>query len=90
MKMQMDNPVAAARSFRMILKNVVEILIGCPLNFVGVSTNKRKKTRFHRDFEEGSPHHKGVFGTIHSFFGCIETQDRGALHFHMILWGSVT
>ena len=26
---------------------------------------------------------------MRSFFGCIETQARGALHFHIILWGGL-
>ncbi|KIK21584.1 hypothetical protein PISMIDRAFT_103835 [Pisolithus microcarpus 441] len=31
-------------------------------------------------------HDKGVFGTVKAYFGVVESQGRGSLHMHMLLW----
>ncbi|KAJ3559330.1 hypothetical protein NM688_g415 [Phlebia brevispora] len=29
---------------------------------------------------------KGIFGHVKSYFGCVETQGRGTLHLHLLIW----
>ncbi|KIK18505.1 hypothetical protein PISMIDRAFT_49248, partial [Pisolithus microcarpus 441] len=31
-------------------------------------------------------HNKGVFGTVNAYFSVVESQGRGSLHMHMLLW----
>ena len=30
--------------------------------------------------------HKGIFGCMSAFFGLVESQGRGSLHLHMLIW----
>lgn len=30
--------------------------------------------------------HKGIFGFVNGYFGVVESQGRGSLHLHMLLW----
>ena len=84
------NPVAVAHEFRTMMENVVQILIGCPLNFQPSHNSGQKRTWYFKSRASNSPHHKGLFGYVTAHFGCIETQARGALHFHLVLWGGIT
>lgn len=84
------NPVAVAREFRSMVENVLQVLIGCPLDFQPGTNSKQVRTWYFGSKEKSSPRQKGVFGRITCYFGCIETQDRGALHFHVILWGGIS
>jgi len=75
------NPVAVAVEFCALVENVLTILIGCPLNFQPGTNSKNVR----------SPHHKGMHGHVTAYHGCIETQERSALHFHIIIiWGGIT
>ena len=89
-KSSVGNPVAVAHEFRALLENIVQVLIGCPLDFQPGTNSKQVRTWSFRSKSHNCPHHKGVFGNIVACFGTIETQNRGALHFHLILWGGIT
>ena len=84
-----ENLVAVALEFRAIVENVLQILIGCPLDFQPGTNSKQVRTWSFMSKASNSPHHKGVFGHTRAFFGCVETQARGALHFHAIIWGGI-
>lgn len=34
----------------------------------------------------GEPVHRGLLGVVKGYYGCVETQGRGSLHCHMVLW----
>ena len=78
------NPVAVALEFQALIENVMTHLIGCKINLQNADDSGIKKTYYFKSKEETSTHHKGVFGYVTAFFGCIETQKRGALHFHVL------
>ena len=90
MKASIDNPVVTAYEFMVLLENVMQILIGCPLNFQTGTYSSTKRTFYFKSKSLNNPHHKGIFGYATAFYGTIETQDRGALHFHVIIWGGIT
>jgi Helitron helicase-like domain at N-terminus len=85
-KASVENPVAVAFQFRALMENILTILIGCPVDFQPGTNSKKVTTWFFKSKASNSPHHKGIFGEVRCFFGCIETQARGALHFHVLLW----
>ena len=41
-------------------------------------------------YESKSPYWKGVYGSVTAYFGCVETQARGALHFHVVIFGGLS
>ena len=83
------NPVAIAIEFRAIVENILTILIGCPLDYQPGNNSKQVRTWHFEAKATNSPYHKGIFGNVTAYFGCIETQARGALHFHAIIWGGI-
>ena len=84
------NPVAVAMEYQALLENVMEHLIGCPIEMRQSDKSMQRKTWYFKDNDPKSPHHKGCFGYITGFHGMTETQQRGALHFHVLLYGSLT
>ena len=77
-----DNPVAVVLEYERLVQNILHILIGIQQEqTVKKTTNCRKSTM------EGN--HKGVFGHVLAMNGVHETQQRGTLHFHVVLWGSL-
>jgi hypothetical protein len=86
----MQNPVVVAREFQTLMENVLQILLGCPLNFSPTTNSRRNYTWHFQSKDPLCPYKKGVFGKLVGYFGCIETQGRGALHFHVVLFGGVT
>ena len=84
------NPVAVALEFRTMVENIVEILIGCPLDYTSCERSKNVRTWYFKSKAKNSPHHKGVFGYVTAVYGSVETQARGALHFHIVIWGGIT
>lgn len=40
----------------------------------------------HQSKVKGYNFHKGVFGKLAAYYGTVENQARGALHFHLLLW----
>ena len=85
-----DNPVAVAEEYQAMLANVVNHLIGVPLDFSPGDKSHLHKTWYFKSKDKDSPHKKGVFGRVTAYFGATETQDRGALHFHLLIWGGIT
>jgi Helitron helicase-like domain at N-terminus len=85
-KASVENPVAVAFKFRAMMENILTILFGCPVEFQPGTNSKKVTTWFFKATASNCPHDKGIFGQVRSFFGCIETQARGALHFHVLLW----
>ena len=85
-----NNPIAVALEFRTMMENIISILIGCPLDCQPGTNSTQKRTWYFKSKAQNSPHHKGIFGHVTAFFGCVETQARGALHFHIVLWGGIT
>jgi hypothetical protein len=69
------NPVAAAETFNNRLNAVLEELLKCP----NARTLKKTPARWRLC---------GVFGTPYGFYAVVEAQGRGALHYHLIFWGS--
>jgi hypothetical protein len=70
-----SNPVAIARGFSNLLQKLVENLFKCPL------WNIRKT---------GEKNHQiGILGELQAYFIVIESQARGSLHAHALLWGTV-
>ena len=76
-----NNPVTAAWEYRRLIKAVLQILIGIDVEVQGC---KAKKTILF------SARKKGIFGHCIAAYGVNEAQGRGTLHFHVILWGSLT
>ena len=89
-KLAAQNPVAVASEFLAVMEDILQVLIGCPLDFQPGSNSKQVRTWYFKAKSKNCPHHKGIFGHITAYFGCIETQARNALHFHLILWGGIT
>ena len=90
MKASVENPVAVAQEYQVLIENVLTILLGCPPNMTGYDDSKTVRTWYFKGQEENNPRHKGIFGHVTAFFGMTETQQRGALHFHVIIWGGIT
>lgn len=76
------NPVAVVTQYRALIEDTLSILLGVELKIQG---NGSKKVRS-KYFLHGN---KGVFGYVVALFGVNETQARGALHFHLVLFGSL-
>ena len=74
-RLSATNPVAIARGFSHLLKNLVEHLFHLPLWNVRKTRSKNMEA--------------GIFGTLQSYFIVIESQARGSLHAHALLWGCV-
>ena len=73
-KFASEHPVACARMFKKIVNEVLDILIGIPLG-----TSRKSKSRLR----------KGIVGYPRALAGCAETQGRGALHMHLIVWAQL-
>ena len=74
-----NNPFAVVEEYRRLVENVLGILVGIK------NVNSYSRTTYYGDRKS-----KGVFGNILAMHGVHETQVRGALHFHVILWGGIT
>ena len=37
-------------------------------------------------YDDSKPGKKGIFGEVQAYFGCVESQGRGSLHIHMVIW----
>ena len=84
------NPVAVAMEYQALIENIMGILIGCPIHMRHSEDSPLKKSWYFKGTEDGSPRKKGCFGYVTGFHGMTETQQRGALHFHVLLYGSLT
>jgi len=84
------NPVAVALEYQALIENVMEHLIGCPIEIRQSDNSVTRKSWYFKGTDAKSPNHKGCFGHVTGFHGMTETQQRGALHFHVLLYGSLT
>ena len=69
-----NNPVIAARIFHKLVNCVIKHLLQLDVHTKTSSPKPRK----------------GSIGILKSYFLCFEAQGRGSLHFHGLLWGSIT
>jgi hypothetical protein len=86
------NPVAAACDFQALMENVVQILIGFPLDFqAGTDSKNQRRTWYIKSPDAANnPHDKGtLYGNVTAVYGSIEIQARGALHFHIVIYGGL-
>ena len=84
--MAMSNPVAYVQESKAMIQDVLTLLIGYPpehfpSQYDGVSV---KKTRYFK------ARGKGVFGHTLAYFGMIEDHQKGTLHYHILLYGSLS
>ena len=84
------NPVAVALEYQAMIENVMSKLVGVKINFEHSNDSKTVKTWYFKGKEPNSARRKGIFGHVTAFFGVTETQQRGALHFHCLLYGGLT
>ena len=84
-----SNPVSSVIEYQILIENMLSILIGIAPSFSPGTNSKTVRTSYFKD-PNSTVHHKGVFGHILAFFGAHETQFRGALHFHIILYGGIS
>ena len=69
-----SNPIASTETFYNTVMNVFEKLIGLPEE----SASKKSTLPSERT---------GIYGTPYAFYGVVETQARGSLHIHLLMWG---
>ena len=82
-KASCTNPVAAVLEYNKLIDNILSILIGLRLG------DRTKRTWYYAD-PTSENHRKGVFGRILAMHGVHESQQRGALHCHIVLWGGIS
>jgi hypothetical protein len=70
-----NNPLAAARDFVSNMNAVMNDLLCCPSH----ESTRKTPVRWRAC---------GVFGTPWGFYCVVEAQGRGALHYHLLFWGS--
>jgi hypothetical protein len=78
-----DNPIAYVQEFMAVVHSLLSVVIGIiPENFFSQMSGKTiRKTVFLGK--------KGAVGYVLSYYGVIEANNRGDLHFHLICFGSV-
>ncbi len=72
------NPLSAAKMFKTLVEHVFEKLFGMQL------AHKTKSSKY-----PPSRRPQGALGTIWDAFIIFETQGRGSLHFHAIIWAGI-
>ena len=84
--MAMDNPIAYVQESKAMIQHVLELLIGyAPEHFWSLYDGKSiRKTRYFKT------RGKGVFGHTLAYFGMIEDHQKGTLHYHFLLYGSLS
>ena len=73
----MQNPVAAAEVFDVIIKAFFSLLMGIPLDHL-----RGKKSNFDRLLQKNEEEFVGAYGSIRAVYGIIEAQGSGGLHLH--------
>jgi len=66
-----SDPYASAEFFHFMIKKILETLFGLKKRTSGGTGPERKD---------------GIFGRIQSYVGTVESQGRGTLHLHMLVW----
>ena len=80
-----NNPVAMALAYEKLISDTLEILFGVPPDKYTTGQGKKSVRTTYFRFRK-----KGIFGHLVAHFGSHETQNRGTLHFHLILYGGIT
>ena len=78
MKAVINNPHSSSKEYKRLIEQVFGILVNIPVSY------KHRKSSDYR--QRGS----GLFGEMLAFYGVTETQARGALHLHAILYGGLS
>ena len=84
-----SNPVATVLEYEALVENLLTVLIGIKPSSQQWNGTKTVRTWYFKD-PESKTHRKGVFGFPTAFFAVHETQQRGALHLHMVIWGGLS
>ena len=84
-RLAMENPVAYVAETKLILNHVLTILLGCPPEgfFGAFEGPSSRKTEYFKN-------RKGIIGHLLALAGVCEDHTRGTLHFHIILFGSIS
>jgi hypothetical protein len=77
------NPVAAVLEYKTMIGNVLKELFGAEPNHYG-HRKTTNRTSYYGD------RIKGLFGDVLAFYGMTEAQARGSLHYHCLVWGSIS
>ena len=82
-KEAVDNPVAYVQEFMSMVNSLLSVITGLPPeNFFGYMSGRTiRKSVYLGD--------KSVAGRLFSYFGVVEANNRGDLHFHLVCFGSV-
>ena len=67
------DPVATAEVYRLMMRAIYKVCLGMEPEEKTRRSNPTKK--------------RGIIGKIHGAFGVNESQARGALHMHLLIWG---
>ena len=79
-----DNPVAVVTEYISLLYNVLTILVGVDLENMSCLRAKNVRTSYYKQ------KHKGLFGHALAAYGITEAQKRNTLHFHILVYGSLS
>ena len=79
-----DNPIAYVQEFMAIVHSLLTVVIGIvPENFFSQMNGKTTRKTVYLGEK------KGALGCVWSYYGVIEANNRGDLHFHLICFGSL-
>jgi hypothetical protein len=83
-KESIDNPIAYVQEFMAVVHTLLSVVIGItPENFFSQTSGSSTRKSVYLG------HTKGALGYILSYYGVIEANNRGELHFHLICFGSL-
>lgn len=88
MKALMGNPIAAALEYQQLINNILIILLGLPPSISPCTKQRTSDKEVRTTFFNSRT--KGICGYITAYYGISEAQQRGTLHFHLIIWGGLT
>jgi hypothetical protein len=78
-----DNPIAYVQEFMAVVHSLLSVVIGIvPENFFSQMSGRTTRKTVHLN-------KKGALGHVLSYYGVIEANNRGDLHFHLICFGSL-
>ena len=77
-----NDPIASVMEYQTLVSSLISVMFGIKPNFHGVNGFKNN-SYYYGDMP------KGVFGTCTNVIGVHETQARGTLHLHCIIFGGL-
>ena len=85
-RLAIENPIAFVMETKSMITHILSILFGLPPeHFFGVyESNSYRKTPLY------NTRRKSIMGSIFSYVGAVEDHMKGTLHFHIILFGSIS